>query len=82
MNALYPMGLPLDILAEEFPNEVGYLVAVLLEREVSGVEQVKLQILQVFLMSYLCFFVRVFYIHRNSLKVYPLKKVLPCESWT
>src|SRR5208337_3546699 len=37
----------LDILTEEVPHQVGDLVAVLLEREVSGVEQVKLQGLQV-----------------------------------
>jgi hypothetical protein len=43
------MGLPLDVLAEEVPHQVGDLVAVLLERDVAGVEQVKLQIRQVFL---------------------------------
>jgi hypothetical protein len=36
------MGLPLDVLAEEVPHRVGDFVAVLLEREVAGVEQVKL----------------------------------------
>ena len=40
-------GLPLDILAEEVPHQVSYEVTVLLKCEVSGVEQVKLQILQV-----------------------------------
>ena len=34
----WPMGLPLDVLAEEAPHQVGDLVAVLLEREVGGVE--------------------------------------------
>jgi hypothetical protein len=36
----------LDVPAEEIPHQVGYLVAILLKREVSSVEQVKLQILQ------------------------------------
>jgi hypothetical protein len=36
-------GLPLDVLAEEGPHQVGERVAVLLECEVAGVEQVKLQ---------------------------------------
>ncbi len=41
----WPTGLPLDVLTEEVPHQVGNLVAVLLQREVSGVEQVKLQVL-------------------------------------
>jgi hypothetical protein len=45
------MGLALDVLAEEVPHQVRYRVAVLLKREVSGVEQVKLQIRQVFLVG-------------------------------
>jgi hypothetical protein len=49
MNAPWPMGLPLDVLAEEVPHQVGDRVAIFLKREVSGVEQVKLQSLQVFL---------------------------------
>ena len=39
--------LPPDLPAEETPHQVGYIVALLLEREVACVEQVKLQILQV-----------------------------------
>ena len=44
-------GLPPDVLAEEVPHQVGYLVAVLLQRKVSGVEQVKIQILQISLIG-------------------------------
>ena len=45
------MTLPLDVLAEEVPHQLGDLVAVLLEGEVPGVEQVKLQVLQVALVG-------------------------------
>src|SRR5262245_6031763 len=43
------MDLALGALTEEVPHQVGYLIALLLEREVSGVEQVKLQIRQIVL---------------------------------
>ena len=49
MNAPWPMDLALGALTEEVPHQVGYLIALLLEREVSGVEQVKLQIRQIVL---------------------------------
>ena len=45
------MGLMLDVFEEEVPHQIGDLVAVLLKCEVSGVEQVNLQILQISLVS-------------------------------
>lgn len=45
-------SLLLDILVEEVTHQIGNLVAVLLKREVSGVEKVKLQVLQVSLVRF------------------------------
>ena len=38
VNVPWPIGLPLDVLAEEVPRHVGGLVAILRKHEVSGVE--------------------------------------------
>src|SRR5271157_1718099 len=43
----FPPGLPFYVPAEKIPHQGGYLVAILFESEVSRVEQVKLQVLQV-----------------------------------
>jgi hypothetical protein len=49
VRAPWPTHLPLDVLAEEVPYQVGDLVAVLIEREMARVEQVESQIRRVFL---------------------------------
>ena len=46
-NEPCPTRLPFYVPAEKVPHQVGNLVAVLLEREVPCVEQVKLQVFQV-----------------------------------
>ena len=46
-NEPCPTRLPFYVPAEKVPHQAGNLVAVLLEREVPCVEQVKLQVLQV-----------------------------------